>query len=177
MSLTRAQLQLLNIARRQVEIRSAGVCDEPWYRLVLRNVGGAQPDADGHVSAKTLDHVGFERVMAFLEQHGFRERGRPETHWRDRDGRRTGLATSRQVWAIHHLYADYAKIATQPHPLAAIVRRATNGWHGEVQKLPPALAHKVIEALKGIIDRLQAAADPMPNDEGRMTNETEAVKW
>lgn len=171
--LTSAQLQLLQIARRDVAKASAGAFDEAQWRLVLRNVGRALPDADGRVSAKSLTHAGFEGVMAFCESTGFRDRtpGRGPDYWRSRDASRTGLATSRQVFAIQSLYARYAGRTAKPVSLSGIVMRASQGYHTDPRQLTPALAARVIEALNAILDRAPAgqeqnapAVDPSPQD-------------
>lgn len=149
-----AQLQLLNIARRQVAQASGGTFDEAQWRLTLRNVGQAQPGPDGRVSSKSLDQPGFEAVMAFLEGLGFRDRTGPPDYWRSRHARRAGLASFAQVQLIHRLYRHYADAARQagqqPYELGALCRRASAGYHDDPARLTPALAAKLVQALRDV---------------------------
>jgi len=139
--MTPQQIRLLAIARRQVERLSAGTFDEGSYRLLLRNVGGAKPDAQGHISGKALSQAGFEDVMAALEAMGFRD-DKDDHHWRDIVARRQRFASSRQVYEIRRRAPDV------DYPLAALVRRFSLGRTDQVERLNPREAYSLIEMLK-----------------------------
>ncbi len=141
MPLSANQLRLLAIARRQVERASHGAFDEGAYRLLLRNVGRAKPDAAGRVSGKSLDQVGFEDVLAVLESMGFRD-DKHDHHWRDLVARRQRLASSRQVYEIRRL------APLVEYPLPALVRRFSQARTDQVERLAPHEAHHLIEMLK-----------------------------
>jgi len=145
--ITRHQLQLLQIARRQVERASNGVFDEQAWRIALRNAGGVKPDQTGQVSSKSLDQAGFERVMDLLESMGFREKDKPADYWRSRCSVRTGLASTRQVREIYRL-ADGGR-----YTLPSMCLRASNNTHQTPEQLTPQQAHKLIEALKAVTKR------------------------
>jgi hypothetical protein len=102
---------------------------------------------DGRFSSKSLTQAGFEKYMAVMEGMGYRVSGQAEDHWRLRNARRTGLATTRQVYEIRRL------APMQKYPLAAICLRVSNNTHTEPEDLTTGQAHKLIEGLKAIAKR------------------------
>ena len=145
--ITAKQIQIVQIARRQVEKLSNGLFDETSFRTALCNCG-VKPDADGRCSTKRLTQAGFEKFMAILEGMGFRQIADGDAeHWRNRNAARTGFATSRQVYEIRRL------APSQKYPLYALCRRVSNDQHNEPEKLTFSQAHQLIEALKAIAQR------------------------
>lgn len=167
--MTPQQIKLLQIARRAVSSLRPDICDEQWWRTVLFNVGfdkrGREAlrrryaDPAVEVSVKDLDNAGFELVMAFLEERGFRDRvpGRSADHWRSRCARLTGLASNQQIHMIHGLYAEYCSICRdrglEPSALGGFCRQASSGEHDQPSLLTPHIANKLIECLKDVVDR------------------------
>jgi hypothetical protein len=146
--ITGKQIQIVQIARRQVEKLSGGVFDDAAYQLALANCDVA-PGPDGRRSSKSLTQAGFEKYMAIMESMGFRQRAEgDDQHWRTRNSRRTGFATSRQVYVIR----EHAKRDTR-YPLYALCRRVSNDQHNEPEKLTVGQARKLIEAMKSITSR------------------------
>lgn len=119
--ISKRQLTTIQIAYREVQRNSDGMLDDGQWRMTLRNIGGVRPDATGHVSAKQLDQRGFERMMHFLEDHGYQEAGRSPTHWRSRPGVRDDRASTRQL----HEITTLATMAAGAVSLAGLVRRLT----------------------------------------------------
>lgn len=159
--LTRLQLQTIQIARREVAKLSNGHFTEEMFRSLLRLQGDVRPDETGHVSSKNLTNAGFDKVMAWMEENGFRDRlpGRGETYWRDRCGYRTGYCTPRQVHEIQLLAPQ------QKYDLRAMCLKFSNGHSAEPAKLTMNQAQKLIEMLK---DAAARCAEKMPAgvDEG-----------
>jgi hypothetical protein len=144
--ITRKQVQIVQIARRQVEKISRGVFDSTAYQIALCNCG-VRADHSGRCSSKNLTQAGFEKLMAIFESMGYREPGGDPEHWRKRNSARTGLATTRQVREIRRL------APRQKYPVSAICQRVSNNTHSEPEQLTMAQAAKLIEGLKSIIGR------------------------
>ena len=155
--ITPRQIQLVQIARRQVEKLSGGAFDEAAYQLALRNCGVA-PGIDGRCSSKQLSQAGFEKFMAIAESLGFKNTQQGQTdYWQKRNARRTGYATTRQVWQIRRL-APLSR-----YPLHALCRRVSNDQHNDPEQLTIVQAVKLLEALKAIAARdPDAAKDAAP---------------
>lgn len=153
--ITGKQVQILQIARRQVERISQGAFDEDAYQLALRNCG-VKPDAGqgGRCSSKQLTQAGFERFMSLMEDMGFRDASDDDQHWRRRNSQRTGYATSRQVHEIRKL------APLQKYNLQSLCQRASNNQHTTPEQLTVAQAAKLIEGLKAITSRRQDEGVP-----------------
>ena len=76
MAWSKNQITLAKIAQKVADLNDA------HYRLVLRNVAGIR-DVAGKVSATnpSASNAGFERFMAYCEQHGFIDRVHGPHHW------------------------------------------------------------------------------------------------
>jgi len=146
--ITPKQVQVVQIARRQVEKLSNGAFDDSAYQTALRNCG-VSADQEGRCSSKRLTQAGYEKLLAIFEGMGFRHsKGGDDQHWRNRNAARTGFATSRQVYEIRRL----AKLDTR-YPLYSLCRRASNDQHNEPEQLTTNQARKLIEALKDVLSR------------------------
>jgi ADP-heptose:LPS heptosyltransferase len=142
MALTRDQLALIHIAAKQLRL------DDGQYRLILLNIGG-------EMSSKNLDNAGFEQVMAFFEQSGFRAKAadgavQPERYWRDR-AKKHGNRASRK---IHKLFAecqaDRANDGLPQYDLGEMCQRTSQGAVDKPEDLEPREQMELIEALKEI---------------------------
>jgi len=88
--LPKGKLAVVHVAKAQL-----GMLDED-YRAVLQRVAAVQ-------SAKDLDELGFERVMAEFERLGFRN---PLS--RAQGNNRQGMATSAQIGRVRSLWKKYS---------------------------------------------------------------------
>lgn len=90
MPLTRKQLALIHLAKKQLQL------DDEDYRALLKAAAGV-------ASAKELDKAGFDRVMECFEGLGFQSSRRPRTF-----GKRAGMATPAQVDYIRSLWQQFS---------------------------------------------------------------------
>jgi Protein of unknown function (DUF1018) len=123
------QLRLVHIASRQLAL------NEPQYRAVLQNTAGVE-------SAKELDNVGIEDVMAVFEDLGFRQTGEPEDYWRSKVQRRGAIANERLVRRIE------LSAASSRYCLPALCEKFSRGRTQVASKLTPQEAYQLIEMLK-----------------------------
>jgi hypothetical protein len=131
---TANQLKLIHIAARQLDL------DDADYRLVLRNVAKVE-------SAKELDNVSFEDVMACFEGAGFRMPKEAEDYWRNKVALRSRFATSREVFEIRRLAEKVM------YDLPGLCRKFSAGRTWEPSKLSRDEASKLIEMLKACATR------------------------
>jgi membrane peptidoglycan carboxypeptidase len=158
------QLQLLHIAARQVGLIEPGAGGDARWRLLLENVAGV-------TSAKDLDNVTFEDVMAVLEDFGFSnarqrhiDRGgfmgmsgsaghAQSTYWRDKVAARGRQANARFVHKIRELAAKCPR-----YPLANLCMKFSNRRTEHPDKLTPREAWELIEMLKAAVVREASGA-------------------
>jgi hypothetical protein len=140
--MTATQLQLVHIARRQLDL------DEADYRQVLREKGGVE-------SSKQLSNERLEEVMAHFEHMGFRMTGKPADYWRMKVFKRGTIVTAREVHAIRELSAQIPR-----YQLPGMCLRFSHGRTDDVAKLTPREGYYLHEALKKMLARERA------NDEG-----------
>jgi hypothetical protein len=151
--MTKTQLQKLHIARQQVEKLSGGICDRAWFDLVLINLGRCKVEGAILPSSKDLSPTGFERVMAFLEGEQEKLGATVGTYWRDIDRRRGHYLSTRQEWQVREGYFALQQIGTE-YTLDGLVKRITAGRVAQVHDMNPSEAQKMIEMIKGIIQRI-----------------------
>jgi hypothetical protein len=140
--MTPKQIQLLQIARRQVGL------DEERYRLLLKNVGGVD-------SCKDLTNEALEEVMAVLEDMGFVTTFHGvenKDYWREKIRRRGHFADDRVIFRL----VEQSKNAV--YPLAGMVLRAAGGRTDDPKKLHPYEAANLLEAYRPIHRRKGAEA-------------------
>lgn len=150
--MTKPQLQSIHIFRRKLEALSAGHFDRGQFDLLLINLGGVRPDAEGRISSKALENRGFERVMTYLEEAIYVLDQTVGTYWHDRDARRGDFLSPSQEWEIKRLF-DLLASAGVEYALAGLLDRQTQGRTSEPRELRPDEARALIETLKGIADR------------------------
>jgi phage gp16-like protein len=142
MSLTNLQLRTVHIAAKQVGL------DDQSYRVLLRNVAGV-------ASAKDLDNVTFEDVMATLEDLGYRDPRKDGDYWRGKVARRGSQVNERMLRKIISL------AERQRYRLSALCRQFSGGRTERPDKLTPREAWNLIEMLKSAISR-EASGDEHP---------------
>lgn len=113
--------------------------NDQQYRTILRSVAGVE-------SSEGLDNRSFEKVMAVLEEQGFRQIGKSETYWRDQLSNRGG-GSERQL----HLICELA--AKCPYPLESMVWRISSQRTQDPAQLSPREKWQLTESLKAIIAR------------------------
>ncbi|MBC8107734.1 MAG: DUF1018 domain-containing protein [Anaerolineae bacterium] len=133
---TPLQLRMIHIASRQVGL------NDRQYRMVLQSI--AQVD-----SAKYLDNVQIEDVMAVFEEKGFRQKGQPEDYWRQKVTQRGRFANARMVHKIESLGRSVR------YCVPAMCERFSKGRAQTPGQLTPHEAYGLIEALKDIYQREQ----------------------
>lgn len=141
--MTKPQLQLIHVARRQVEKLSGGAFDDAAYRLLLWNIARAR-------SSTQLSNTGLEEVMAFFESRGFVDSHNGEGYWQRKVDERDRFANQRLIQKIHAL------IPQTTYKLEGLCLRFSNGRTDQVQKLDPREAYNLIEMLKAVAERNQA---------------------
>jgi len=150
--ITNEQIRTVKTAQRFLQM------DDASYRTVLRNVGG------GVNSCKALGQEGFEDVMAYFESQGFGGEGAHK--WTDIVATRGSFANTRMVWMIQQLHAQY-EAAREPdethYELSGLVFRQSKNRTRDVDRLTPAEAWALIEAIKKMIQRLACGEIPGPN--------------
>ena len=138
-TITRAQLRLLQVARKQVQM------SEESYSLALVEYGGVN-------SATDLDGRGFDLVMAVMSGWGFKRElpGRPAP--KGLDGR-PGFASPEQLAFVRTLWAEWSG-SEDDAALCAWLER----YHhvSALRFLTAATAAKVITALKAMKRRAGA---------------------
>jgi hypothetical protein len=142
--MTTLQLKALHVAAGQLRKLRPDVFDDAWYRLVLVNVGNVRTMPGEKPSSKALTNAGFELVMAFMEESGFRD-SRGEAYWRSRLPH--GKASTRQVWQIHRLGNQ------QRYAIAGLCEQFSGGRTRHAEKLTPFEAVKLVEMLKQAVRR------------------------
>jgi len=145
--MTNEQIKLIHVAKSK-----AGLTEEQ-YRMMLRNLGGVK-------SCKLLTNETFEDCMAFLEDCGF-----PGDYWRNKVATRSSFANARMVWMIRQLHIQYesARRIDEPHyELEGLVARSSKGRTRDPDRLTPAEAWALIEAIKKMIQRLACGETPGP---------------
>jgi hypothetical protein len=158
--MTTKQLQLIHQAARQVHLIEGK--DDARYRLLLLNVAGVR-------SARALNNAQFEDVMAVMESMGYsREREQhlreagfvasggsalrvQSTYWQRKVAERGTAANARIVFKICELIQS----PNQRYEFPGLCERTIGRRVVEPSKLTPAEAFKMIEAMKGIIERTQ----------------------
>jgi hypothetical protein len=130
-----AQLKYIHQARKQAGI----VADETW-RLLLWNTARVN-------SSKDLDNAGFEKVMAVLEEAGFRDRSKPGDFWR------TKAASQGQFVTVPAARKIVRMAEGSRYPLAQMCDSVSKGRTCTVEKLTPAEGFKLIERLKSELAR------------------------
>jgi hypothetical protein len=139
--MTTAQTKLLHIAARQVGL------NDRQYRTILRTIALVD-------SSTRLTQDDFERVMAVMEERGWRQSGQAETYWRDRADGQGRFASSRQVAALRRL-APAAGVRIE-----GMCIRHTAGRTDRPEKLTPREAWQIHEALKAMVGRQDPAVAP-----------------
>jgi hypothetical protein len=157
------QLQLIHTAARQIGLIEPGGGGDARYRLLLQNVAGVE-------SAKDLNNVTFEDVMAVLEDLGFSmarqrhiDRGgfmgisgaagpAVSTYWREKVAARGSRANERLVHKIREL------AATSRYPLSNLCMKFSNRRTEHPEKLKPREAFELIEMLKAAATREASGA-------------------
>lgn len=130
MPLTRAQYQILHVAKRQCDLT------DDAYRTILRSTAKV-------FSAKDLDNSGFEQVMAVMEVQGFVDSVHGDGYWTRKSEQRTsGLANERQIDLINRL----AKSCRYCVP--AQCEKFSKGRTPYPKKLTSGEAWKLIEMMK-----------------------------
>ena len=130
-----------HIALIRVAAKRLGL-DEAQYREVLRTHGGVE-------HADQLDRAGFGRVMDHLHRCGF------VSTWRARTGgQRSGMASSRQVELIRHLWREHHG-SDDDRALGRWLER----FYGvsALRFVTAAVAGKAITGLRAMVARKQAA--------------------
>jgi len=143
--MTKDQIKLIHVAKGKVNL------SEEQYRMMLRNLGNVD-------SCKDLTNETFEDCMAFLEDCGFLG-----NYWRNKVITRGSFASSRQVWMIQELHADY-EYACEPngphYELSGLAARCSDDRTRDLSRLTPAEAYGLIEQLKSMIARLDRTPAP-----------------
>lgn len=88
MKITRQQLKLIHVARKDRQLTDA------HYRDALVRIGGA-------TSSTELDQGGFDAMMGYFDWLGFRPREAPDY------GQREGMASAAQLSLIRKLWREY----------------------------------------------------------------------
>jgi hypothetical protein len=133
--MTRTQLQLVHIARRQLGL------DEADYRQLLQEIGGV-------TSSKHLTNQTLEAVMAHFEHRGFRTTGQPPDYWRMKTWKRGTVVDARQVFLLRELSAQIPR-----YQLPGMCRRFSHHRTEDVAQLTPKEAYELHEMLKKAIAR------------------------
>jgi hypothetical protein len=141
---TKPQIQIVQIARRQVGLNDA------QYRIVLANVAGVK-------STTELSNTAVEDVMDVLEGMGFVDSKHGAGYWGGKVGRRPFVANERMLRKIEALAAE------QKYPLPALVRRFSAKRTDRVEQLLPREAWNLIEGLKAIVERGESIKADQPN--------------
>ena len=136
MALTRKQLSLIHVARRQLGL------DDAEYRAIL----GA---AAGVASASKLDTDGLAAVIRHFEARGFTPTG-PRPY-----GERYGMASDAQVGRLRALWAEYTHHQGDDRSLGKWLDRTVKTSH--LRFLTRADARKAITALAAMVRRKEAA--------------------
>lgn len=134
--MTPQQTRLIHIAASQVFGKNC----ESQYRLLLHNAAGVG-------SSKQLDNVGFEDVMATLEEMGFADRVHGLFYWRGKVNARGRRGNERMVFKILALARE------SRYQLPALVGRFSAHRTEDVHQLTPREAWELIEMLKASIAR------------------------
>ncbi len=134
---TPKQIALVHLAKKKLAL------DDDTYRAVLVKCAGVQ-------SAKDLDSSGFERVMDYFTQHGFR------SDWLTRTfGNRSGFASPSQVDLIRKLWRQWSDQGDDDGLDHWLERK----FHVSALRFAtPDIAHKAITALKAMTARKGRAA-------------------
>jgi len=133
----RQQVQVLQIARRQVKL------SEEQYRTLLRNIAGVESSRD-----QKFTQAAFEDVMAVLEDMGFKASFGSTSHFRDKVAKRGTACNERIVHKINELSRAQSR-----YPLSALCLRFSDGRTENAGKLRPYEGHNLIEMLKDVIER------------------------
>lgn len=133
--LTKKQLQLIHVAKRQLGL------DDADYREVLREKGGVG-------SSKALTVRGLEDVMAHFEHMGFRNVGDTVgDYWRKRQFDRGIHADARQLHLIRELAAQ------QQYLIEGLCERFSHGRASRPQELSHKEASSLLSMLRSVIRR------------------------
>lgn len=142
------QLAILHIAKSQLKL------NDQEYRLILRNLAGVE-------SGKDLDNQSLEKVMAFLEERGFRHKDQPDDYWRKKYAAQSRFCGERISQKIHAL-APQVK-----YPLDSLVAKASKGRTARVEELNPSEANQLVEMLKSMTARENGLNAKAPRHEER----------
>ena len=127
------KIALLHVAKKQLGL------DDDTYRDILRRWGGAE-------SSRSLDPIGFEKVMIRMEGLGFRSTWTKRTF-----GDREGMASAAQVDFIRRLWEEYHPDDAREAHLNAWLHR----FHhvSALRFVSAGKAAKIIPALKAMVAR------------------------
>jgi len=126
------QMALVHLAKKRLGF------DDDTYRAVLIRLAGVE-------SAKDLDSIGFDRVMDYFDQNGFR------SDWKKRTfGNRPGFASPSQIDLIKRLWRQWSEQGDD----AGLDRWLERKFHvSALRFVTPDIAHKAITALKAMAAR------------------------
>lgn len=113
---------------------------EQQKRLLLRNLAKVE-------SSTQLDNPSFEKVMAFLEERGFRQKDQPPDYWR-RKYRAQGQFCGERMAHLALQLSQQVK-----YPLDSLVAKASKGRTARVEELNPSEANNLVEMLKSMAAR------------------------
>ncbi|MBK5920753.1 hypothetical protein CCR80_06855 [Rhodothalassium salexigens] len=128
MPLGSKHMQVIHVAKRRLGL------NDDQYRDILKRFGGVE-------SARDLDHVGFDQVMAYFRHLGFTSDGRKRYY----GGVRVGMASPEQVKLIRALWSEYTGVNGDEKGLDRWIKGTF-----EVESLrfvDKTTAHKVVGAL------------------------------
>jgi hypothetical protein len=132
--MNQGQIANVHIAKSQLQL------DDGEYRLILRNVAGV-------TSSKDLDNSKLEKVMAFFEERGFRQKDQPQDYWRRKYHAQGQFCGERMTHLINQLSQQVK------YPLDSLVARASKGRTARLEELNPAEANNLVEMLKSMAAR------------------------
>lgn len=151
-TMSKDQLAAVHQARQRLEKLSGGAFDRDAYDALLTKLGGVRSLPP---SSKGMTKIGFERVMAKLEEMIAKHDPAAGTYWRSRLAQREHFASPELLEEIVTRYGQ-AVAAGVTYPLAAIVSQMSNSRTRDAVELNPAEAKKVIEMLKAVTSRQEA---------------------
>lgn len=132
--MNQGQIANVHIAKSQLKL------NDQEYRLILRNVAGV-------ASSKDLDNQKLEKVMAFFEERGFRQKDQPADYWRRKYHAQDYFAGERLCHKIQEL-SSHVKYA-----IDALVAQVSKGRTARAEELTPAEGNNLVEMLKSIAAR------------------------
>jgi hypothetical protein len=146
------QIANVHIAKSQLKL------SDGEYRLILRNLGGVE-------SSKDLTNQSLEKLMAFFEDRGFRQKDQPQDYWRRKYHAQGQFCGERMVHLIHQLSQQVK------YPLDSLVAKASKGRTARAEELNPAEANQLVEMLKSMAGRESGLNTKARSHEGQLVQQ------